>query len=211
MLRGVTCLEETEMGISLKENACGHLTDRGYNTTTSSGGRLYPKDLREEDVNIVDIAEHLSRICRFGGALRCGVEFYSVAQHSVLVSRVVPEQYALEGLLHDAAEATTGFGDIVKPVKLMFPDVSAFEDKHDAVIRRKFGLPEKMSPCVKEADIRMVWTEKRDLLAEHSATDWGAPIEPYPEVIEPLLPFAARELFIRRFIELQLARLSACA
>jgi hypothetical protein len=77
-------------------------------------------------VFIDDIAAQLSRICRFGGALKkhavCAsgalenLEIYSVAQHSVLVADNVPEPYRLRALLHDAAEAY--IGDRIKPVKM---------------------------------------------------------------------------------------------
>lgn len=112
---------------------CGADTGRGFNQTTGSGKPFWSMDPRPEDVRIEDIAAHLSRICRFGGALKDSVtlcedefphggagisakiEIYSVAQHSVLVSYNVPPEYALEGLLHDAAEAY--IGDMIKPIK----------------------------------------------------------------------------------------------
>ena len=50
---------------------------------TYSGKRFYILDPRPQDVDIVDIAHALSLLTRFTGHTR---EFYSVAQHSVLVS-----------------------------------------------------------------------------------------------------------------------------
>lgn len=107
------------------QELCGAKSRRGYNQTTASGRAFWSLDPRPEDVRIEDIAAQLSRICRFGGALKPGVSFYSVAQHSVLVSYNVPEEYALEGLLHDAAEAYVG--DVIKPIK------SALVPEYDAV------------------------------------------------------------------------------
>lgn len=196
---------------------CGPRTDRGYNQTTASGYPFWVLDPRPEDIRIEDIAAHLSRICRFGGALKDDVpnipplrsmvfvETYSVAQHSVLVSRNVHQEFALEALLHDAAEAYVG--DVIKPIKLLLepdypkwyevarnvgisahdmdefidcaedhiPSFSRIEKRVDAAIRAKFGLPLEMSPEVKEADYRAVLTEKRDLLNDKGLVDWGIP------------------------------------
>ena len=68
-------------------------------------------DPKPEMVCIEDVAHHLSNVCRFSGA--CS-EFYSVAQHSVLVSEVCSPDSAVWGLLHDAGEAY--YGDIVTPI-----------------------------------------------------------------------------------------------
>jgi len=56
------------------------------------------------DVDISDIARSLSRLCRFSGHTR---HFYSVAQHSLLVSEKMPggPSEKLAALLHDGAEA----------------------------------------------------------------------------------------------------------
>ena len=69
---------------------------------TYSGNRFYFDDIMANDVNIQEIAHALSHLCRFGGHVR---EFYSVAQHSVLVSLLAPPEHALGALLHDATEA----------------------------------------------------------------------------------------------------------
>src|ERR1051326_5760594 len=79
---------------------------------THTGKQFWPLDARVDEIDIEDIAHGLSHICRFGGHCR---HFYSVAQHSVLVSRAVPLQLRMAGLLHDATEAY--IGDMVRPLK----------------------------------------------------------------------------------------------
>lgn len=71
-----------------------------------------PFDLRIEEIDINDIAHHLSMICRWGGGTP---GFYSVAEHSVRVAAKLPDKLKLWGLLHDAAEAY--LGDHVRPMK----------------------------------------------------------------------------------------------
>ncbi|MFN9113590.1 MAG: phosphohydrolase, partial [Bacteroidota bacterium] len=67
---------------------------------TFSGIAFWPLDPKPEHVRIADIAHALSMKCRYNGHTR---KFYSVAEHSVLVSRHVPEEDALWALLHDAS------------------------------------------------------------------------------------------------------------
>lgn len=179
---------------------CGKKTNRGRNQGTFSGRPFWSADPREEDIRIEDIAAQLACVCRFGGSVG-PLNWYSVAQHSVLVSLHVPPRFALEGLLHDAAEAYVG--DMVRPIKELHANRREIEDKIDRVIRRKFGLPEKMSYEVKEADYRALETEQRDLMPEPIGIDWGTPVaEPWPEKIIPLLPLQAYCLFNARWIEL---------
>src|SRR6266496_3875421 len=75
---------------------------------------------KPEDVDIRDIAHALSNQCRFTGHTK---EFYSVAQHSVLVSTFCAPEDAAWGLLHDASEAY--LSDIASPVK-KHPDFGPF-------------------------------------------------------------------------------------
>jgi uncharacterized protein len=167
-----------------------------------TGKKLYPLDPRMEDICIRDIAHNLSNICRFAGACR---EFYSVAQHSVLVS-YLSGSFAEHGLLHDASEGC-GLGDLVKPIKKLdaFAGYREAEARMQTLIYRKFDLNPVEPEEVKEADIRVFATEARDLRSI-THPDWMAPCEPYPFIIKPLPPKEAEQLFLYRFKDLMLKR-----
>lgn len=180
---------------------CGPRTDRGHNMNTASGIPFWPLDPRPDDIRLADIAAHLARICRFNGALRQEVEHYSVAQHCVLVSLNVPQEFALAGLLHDAAEAYTG--DMIKPLKHAVPAFKEIAARIDAAICERFRLATLELPCIKEADYRAVLTERRDLLPENTTVDWGTPrAKPWPDRIVPWSAWRAQAEFINRFAEL---------
>lgn len=107
------------------------------------------------DYSIYEIAAALSKLCRFTGHTRY---FYSVAEHSLHCSYLVPEDYALEALLHDAQEAF--LGDVASPLKALLPEYQALEHRVEAAIRKHFSLPEISSPSVREADLQMLLLEK---------------------------------------------------
>ena len=165
---------------------------------TNSGKHPDFLDPRPEEIEIFDIAVSLSRECRFSGQCR---EFYSVAQHSVLASRIVPEAFALEALLHDATEAF--LRDLSTPLKDLLSEYARIERRLDRVIRRKFGLPGEMSGPVRRADRVLLATEKRDLMPP-DPRDWPIleGIVPLPEPIVSWAPPVAMERFLHRFAEL---------
>lgn len=167
---------------------------------TYSGGRIYPLDPRPEEIHIEDIAHALSLLCRFGG--HC-TEFYSVAQHSVVVSRIVPPPLALQGLLHDASEAY--IVDVPRPIKrdegMSFYRFA--ERQLQAAIYRRFGLSEEDHADIKLADNRALAQEHRDLMAT-CPHDWPSldGLEPLPFVLSAWSPAIAERVFLETFREL---------
>lgn len=107
-----------------------------------------------EDIDIEDIARSLSRQCRYNGHSKGHI---SVAEHSVWVSCAVPEKFALEGLLHDAAEAYVG--DVTVPIKEMLPQFKDLEMRIWRVIAHKFDLPVILSTVVDVMDKKDALTE----------------------------------------------------
>lgn len=167
-----------------------------HSIVTFTGHRFWPLDPRSDEVDIADIAHALSNVTRFTGHTR---EFYSVAQHSVYVSELVPPEFALWGLLHDASEAY--LADIASPVKRQWPVYKAYEHHLMLVIAEHFKLPWPEPPEVKTVDGRVLMTEKRDLMP--SAGEGGYPgLLPYDMTIIPVPPKTARSLFVARFLEL---------
>ena len=129
---------------------------------TASGKHFDLLDPKPEQVDHNDIFASISKLCRFTG--HCS-EIYTVGQHSLLVMSLVPKEFRFEALMHDAAEAYTG--DVGTPLKVALgPDFREIEHRIEAVVREKYGLPAKLSPEVKHADIVALGLEKRWLMPE---------------------------------------------
>ena len=148
---------------------------------TWSGRTFWPLSPATADVEARDITVALSRRARFSGMT---VNFYSVAQHSVEVSRRAgTEEMAKWGLLHDAAEAY--LPDFVRPLKRLFPTFYQVEDHLLSVIGARFGLALPLPPEVVVADDRMCMTELRDLFGDRESGYRMAGVEPYEDRLNP--------------------------
>lgn len=165
---------------------------------TASGISLHLTDPRPEQICIADIAHALAHLCRFTGHTRV---FYSVAQHSVHASYLVPPEHALAALLHDAAEAY--IGDVATPLKALLPDYHAIERRMEATVRAAFGLPAQLPDCVKLADLTLLATERRDLMPD-TPEEWLSikGLVPLSGRLIPLKPPVAQTLFLQRFADL---------
>jgi 5'-deoxynucleotidase YfbR-like HD superfamily hydrolase len=170
--------------------------------STYSGNRFYPLEPRIDVVAIEDIAHGLAYQCRFNGQTR---QFYSVAQHSLIVASLVPDELRLAALLHDAAEAYVG--DMVKPLKVLLPAFADIEEQVSALIARAFGVDFSNYGPIKLADLVALATEKRDLMP-HSVESWDylAHIDALPDVIVPMSPGQAKLAFLAEFNKLQVAK-----
>lgn len=120
-----------------------HANEDGiFNTAT--GHQINILNPNPESISIEDIARGLSNIVRFGGQI---TEPYTVAQHSILVMRLAPEELKFAALMHDAPEAY--IGDVIKPLKVLLGESYGFiEANFERAIFRKF--------FVNVQDVRMV-------------------------------------------------------
>lgn len=166
---------------------------------TFSGIQFYPYRPEPSMVRIKDIAHALSMKCRFGGHIG---NFYSVAEHSVYVSQLVPDAFKLEALLHDAAEAY--IGDMVMPVKRGQPEFCDLESLiWTQAIAPKYVLPGEMSEEVRIADLKMLCLEKQNIVRNygHEWDTFNIEIPKGEIIIQELAPQAAERLFLETFMK----------
>jgi 5'-deoxynucleotidase YfbR-like HD superfamily hydrolase len=128
---------------------------------TYSGKLINVFDLQVEDIDIIDICVGLSNIPRFAGQ----AEFYSVARHSIEVCEMLPKEYKLAGLLHDASEAY--IGDMPTPIKQHLPDYLSMEKRIMEVVNKKFGI-NVFDEKVKQADHASFIQEAKVLWSDSS-------------------------------------------
>lgn len=110
-----------------------------------------------EQIDIRDIAHSLAFTCRYTGHSR---RFYSVAEHSILVSYLASDPLA--GLLHDASEAY--ITDIASPIKPHLMNYKELEDKIMGKIAKKYGFQYPLDPDIKDCDSTQLKTEAKHLL-----------------------------------------------
>lgn len=182
---------------------------KGFFLQTYSGHSFEPKSGKLSQVDVRDIAHALSNLCRYSGQCR---KFYSVAEHSVLVSRIIrcmwPDDVESRwaGLLHDATEAYVG--DITTPLKILLPKFIEVEDSLAMDIAKVFKIKwsKQTHSRVKIADMIALSTEARKLFADVSDWDSIKLYDPRPDLVSENFPVAqdvAKKMFMREFKKIQ--------
>jgi 5'-deoxynucleotidase YfbR-like HD superfamily hydrolase len=165
---------------------------------TFSGGRFYFED-GNNTYKIEDIAHALSLECRWMNQTKW---HYSVAQHSIYVSYLVP---TLKALLHDAEEAF--WRDMSTQVKRA-DFMAAYKMCTEATRRdilRVFCGDSELSPEIKIADKRVYIAEAQVLMPAnwfHEQNVDPNAYEPFGYPIERWTPEQAEEKFLKRYAEL---------
>ena len=142
---------------------------------TFTGRKFNPFLPRESEIDIKDIIRSLRYTSRFNGHT---IYFYSVLQHSLLVSDIIRHQGGgieeqIWGLLHDAAEAY--ISDIPAPVKRNLFGVEEIENRILEEVAKKFELCFPVPRSVFYADEIALAIEKRDILPVNLEWDYRLP------------------------------------
>jgi uncharacterized protein len=157
-----------------KKNEVYNLQNKNDYIETFSGIPFDPFHPSVKDINIIDIAHAISQTCRFGGHCK---HFYSVAQHSILVSKLLKDSGAsievqLYGLLHDATEGY--MVDLPSPIKKQLPYYKKAEKHLQTLIWKALGIrkpTEEEWKQVKKADKLLQQHEANQLLLYASWAD----------------------------------------
>jgi 5'-deoxynucleotidase YfbR-like HD superfamily hydrolase len=177
-----------------------------------SGRRLDLLEPSPLDIEIDDIAHGLARVARWNGQTR-GEHAFSVAQHSVLVERLVMElnprlspQARLMALLHDSPEYVVG--DLISPFKAAVGiNYKALEEKLQMAIHLRFGLPARppvaLKTLFKRADHQSAYYEATQLAGfeeDEARRLFGPPprTAKTPRLV-PLSTAEAQSQFLSRF------------
>lgn len=173
-------------------------TRQGDWMQTYTGRKFWPLDPRADDIVGLDIAHSLSMQCRYAG--HCN-HFYSVAEHSVLVSTVIEPRFALYGLLHDAPEAY--LVDVPRPVKPYLTGYAEAEDRVWRAVCEAYDLdPDNRDAieAIKRAD-NAVLAAEQPILMPNPPEPWPLP-PPATVTIRAFAPEAAKQVFSARLAHL---------
>jgi hypothetical protein len=135
---------------------------------------------------------------RLLGGRRC---LYSVAQHCVLMARhLIADghgfKHAYAGLMHEGGEVV--WGDLPGPAKILVPEFKAREKRAERASFARWGVEMTDPALIKRYDLRMLATEKRDLMPQGAADEWANAEDAVGQVINepfilPITPWPLEE------------------
>lgn len=158
----------------------------------------------EYTLDVRDVAHGLSNTCRFSGQCR---DFYSVAEHSVWVSRLVQlvaPEFALHALFHDATEMF--LGDLPTPIKAAMPAYQALENRLSADLLTLLGVTQRGQSVVKEADLILLAIEREVQMPPGrlwTALEGVVVPDTLPFTIDAMAPNFAYSLFMSEYDKLR--------
>lgn len=161
---------------------------------TNTGFKFNPfTDPAVPNYSLKDLVWGISRACRYGGQIRDEVDHYSVAEHSVLLTRHAWKElygnrpYA-ELKPHELMELRTIAGhdlgeglltDMVRPIKKAMPEYTKIAYAFDVRLAVRFGMIFPLPKWVSELDTHILRDERAQVM-NPSANVWTA------DSVEPL-------------------------
>ncbi len=165
---------------------------------TYSGKLVDPFNLSPDDILIEDIAHSLSQQCRFTGHTRF---FYSVGEHCLLVSNLLPNpRTRLGGLMHEGGEPY--LGDMAGPTKRRESMRNYDVAEHIAadIVNQKFCgyLTDEERQLISKADAEAYHIERDALMRPGFQEPYG----PNPHFLGSLAPAIIEWQFLKTFFNL---------
>lgn len=165
---------------------------------TNAGHVIAYQNPDPEQISIEDVALGLSREPRFGGQTREDQRLYSVGQHSVYASWLAPSPLTLQALCHECSEGL-GMKDVPAPLKSLLHSYKPIERAVMYAAARRLGFAWPMADGVKDIDLVLRATERRDLM-RHGERIWSRNLpDPLPFTIVPWDEFTTRRAFLSRW------------
>lgn len=184
---------------------------------TYNGGQFWVNNPMVEDISLEEITHALAYNVRFNGHTDI---FWSVAQHSLLVERIMDDLYqeryslnsivdkhraCLAALLHDFSEGY--MSDIARPFKKSLPDYLNFERNVQNCINSLFEIeeiPEGIQSLIAEADTLALAVEANTIL--NPCESWIKDYEymsdkrsnKYKHLIKNMCPDIVQSLLLQR-------------
>jgi hypothetical protein len=188
---------------------------KGTTIAWGAGRYVDPGNPETITITIEDYAYALAYARRWCGQTRGRRgerDFYGVGEHCVRMAEHMLRdglgpRVALQGLMHESDEVMP-FGDMAGPVKPLCQDAVQLAKRCGDRLDRLFGITFTDRDIVKRYDIRMLVTERRDVLVGHESDVWDnggsgqTSTEGYEPFAERIIPYRHPTLAAKRFLQL---------